>query len=132
MPHPEPIPLSNLPHGEEARLLTRAVLDTGSGVVRGFRETDPGRAPCASGAHFPAWQIIELMAQTAGLGLPPGGGAVVAGISRMRLHRAALATDPVEVEAHLDRRLGPLFVFECRATSGGSLLAGGTIVLRRT
>lgn len=71
------------------------------------------------------------MAQTAGLILPEEStGAWVAGIKAMRLHRAALRGERVEVRARLDRRMGALFLFECRAESAGRLLARGSITLR--
>jgi 3-hydroxymyristoyl/3-hydroxydecanoyl-(acyl carrier protein) dehydratase len=120
----EPISLARLPHGDEARLLTRATGDPGSGVVLGIREP---------AGFLPRCLLIELMAQTAGLALPEeGGGGVVALIPRMRLHRDAAELETVAVEARLDRRFGAFFRFDCRATSGGDILADGTIVLRMT
>jgi len=124
VPSPEAIPLSRLPHGEASILLSRALGDAAEGIVRGYREP---------AGDLPACLLIELMAQTAGLALPPGAaGAVVAGIPRMRLHRDAGETDTIEVTATRGRRFGRLVRFECRATSRGDLLADGEIVLRET
>jgi len=127
VPSPEPIPLSRLPHGEAARLLTFADFDPASGVVHGRRDGRTREAPLD---FFPDCLLIELMAQTAGLGLPEGGGAVIASIPRVRLHRAARAEETIDIEARRGRRLGSLFTFDCRATTAGELLAEGEIVLR--
>lgn len=80
---------------------------------------------------FPASLLIELMAQTAGLILPPESRqAYVAGIRGMRLHRAVRGGAPVRVHATLERSMGALFMFHCRAHSSGRLLARGSITLR--
>jgi len=133
VPRPEAIPLSRLPHGPEAILLTEAVRDAEAGVVRGFR--DPAdRTPRVTTADgfLPGCLLVELMAQTAGLGLPEGGCAVVAGMTNVRVHRDASAAERIDVRARLHRSLGLLFVFSCRASADGEVLADGEITLRRT
>ncbi|HXI02075.1 MAG TPA: hypothetical protein VNI57_02755 [Candidatus Saccharimonadales bacterium] len=131
MDRPDPDPLSRLPHGPPARLLTGATLDPEGGLCLGVRE--PGLAHPAENPEgfLPGCLLVELMAQTAGLILPrESTGAYVAGIRRMRLLRAARGDDRVEVKARLDRRMGSLFLFDCRAEAAGRLLARGSITLR--
>jgi hypothetical protein len=132
VPPSEPIPLSRLPHGEAARLLTDASGDPVAGFVHGRREAArlAIAAPEESSGVLPDCLLIELMAQTAGLGLSEGDRAVVASIPRLRLHRPARNGETIDVEARRGRRFGALFSFDCRATSGGALLAEGEIILR--
>ncbi|MBI3447453.1 MAG: hypothetical protein HY049_00830 [Acidobacteria bacterium] len=133
MPRPEAIPLSRLPHGPEAILLTAAARDAEAGVVRGFRErADHAPSLTTPDGFLPGCLLVELMAQTAGLGLPEGGGAVVAAMTNVRLRREPASAERVDVKAHLDRHLGALYVFSCRASASGEILADGEITLRRT
>jgi len=129
----EPLALTRLPHGTPALLLTGAFAGPAAGIVRGIRRPD-SPDPLANAAGFlPQCLLVEMMAQTAGLGLPDEArGAFVAGIRDLRWRRAAPAGAAVEVEARLERRLGPVFRFDCRARSGGLLLARGSITLRVT
>lgn len=123
--------IDRLPHTPPARLVTSAVMDPQGDACIGFRATG-GADPLANEAGFlPSSLLIELMAQTAGLILPgESSGAWVAGLRNMRLHDGARGGEPVEVRARLERRMGSLFLFECRASSSGRLLATGSITLR--
>jgi 3-hydroxymyristoyl/3-hydroxydecanoyl-(acyl carrier protein) dehydratase len=127
----DPVPLSALPHGEPARLLTDAFLDRAAGIARGVRDAGDLDAHANESGFLPQCLLVELMEQTAGLALPEGsGGAYVAAIKRMRLRRAARRGERVEIEARLLRRIGPVFLFSCRATASGRPLADGSIALR--
>jgi hypothetical protein len=127
----DPAALARLPHGEEARLLTAAWSEPGSGTARGVREPALPDARANGAGYLPQSLLVEMMGQTAGLALPSGsGGALVARIERLHLHRAARGGERVEVEARLVRQVGRVFVFRCRAESSGLLLAHGSIALR--
>lgn len=131
MPPEESVSLDQLPHREQALLLTSAFRGPGEGVAHGVREAPAGSHPAESAGFLPQSLLVELMSQTAGLILPSGTGvAFVAGINRMQLLQAARTGQRVDVTARLERRLGPLFVFDCRAEATGELLASGSIVLR--
>jgi len=125
------VSLDQLPHREQALLLTSAFRGPETGEAHGVREAPPGGHPAESAGFLPQCLLVELMSQTAGLVLPSGTGvAFVAGIQRMQLHEAARSGERVDVTARLERQLGALFVFDCRAESNGGLLARGSIVLR--
>ncbi len=123
--------LSRLPHGPPALLLTSASLSAGGDSCRGVRdagEADPSTNP---EGFLPSCLLVELMAQTAGLVLPEEAtGALVAAIGGMCVRRAARRGERVEVRARLERRIGALFLFDCRAEAAGRLLARGSITLR--
>jgi 3-hydroxymyristoyl/3-hydroxydecanoyl-(acyl carrier protein) dehydratase len=92
----------------------------------------PGRDPLLNaGGFFPGTLLVELMAQTAGLLLPgDNAGAFVAGLRDVAFHDAAREGESLEVRAVLDRSMGPLFIFDCRAETSGRILATGSITLR--
>jgi len=125
------VSLDKLPHRGPALLLTSATLGPDPGEVHGFREAAAGSLAAEAAGFLPQALLIELMSQTAGLILPSGSAAAfVARIDGMHLHRAARTGERVEVTARLERQVGRLFVFDCRAESTGAVLAHGSIVLR--
>lgn len=74
---------------------------------------------------------MEILNQTAGLLLPDETRlAMVAGLRGIRLHRAARIGERIQAEARLERRMGELYLFKCRAVASGELLAEGTVTLR--
>jgi hypothetical protein len=80
---------------------------------------------------LPQMLLMEMMSQTAGLLLPSGtGGAVVAAINRMVLNSCPRRAVSVETQATLTRQMGELYIFDCKATAAGKVLAAGSIVLR--
>lgn len=126
---PEAVPVARLPHGDEFRLVGSAVLDE-PGRLTAVRQILPTDIHLNPAGRFPALLLVELMAQAAGLMLAGASGGVVAGIRRLHLHGAPRAGDRVEVEARLERSLGRIHQFACRARAGGADLAHGTILLR--
>ncbi|HAF69858.1 TPA: 3-hydroxyacyl-[acyl-carrier-protein] dehydratase FabZ [Candidatus Acetothermia bacterium] len=78
---------------------------------------------------MPGTMILEGMAQTAGLLLPEGGLAVLAGVERARFHRPVVPGDRLTYRARaLRRRLG-LLKAEVRAQVEGEPVAEATILL---
>lgn len=81
--------------------------------------------------------MIELMAQVGGLLIDDSGDAagddyaVLAGVKRMHLHGAARAGDLVDVSCTMKRRMGDLYLIECRAEIQGREQAHGEIQIRR-
>jgi 3-hydroxymyristoyl/3-hydroxydecanoyl-(acyl carrier protein) dehydratase len=114
------------------------VLEPGARVVA-WKELCPGDACLNEAGFFPGVLMVELMAQAGGLLVDdsqgePGGYGVLAGIKRMHLHAAAGAGETIRVEGSLVRRMGDLYMIECRArTEGGPAeraLGHGTIQIR--
>ena len=85
------------------------------------------RAPYPS--LMPGTMILEGMAQTAGLLLPEGKLAVLAGVERARFHRPVVPGDRITYRAHqLRRRLG-LLKAEVQAQVDEKPVAEATILL---
>jgi len=85
------------------------------------------RAPYPS--LMPGTMILEGMAQTAGLLLPEGELAVLAGVERARFHRPVVPGDRITYRARrLRRRLG-LLKAEVQAEVDGNPVAEATILL---
>lgn len=146
---PSTDPLSRLPHRGPARLPeTLLALDPGTRVLA-ERRLRPGDACLNQQGLLPATLLVELMAQVGGLLIEPreprepgepraprdgdtrGDGALLAGVRRMHLHGTAGAGETVTVECELSRRMGDVFLIECRSDSAGRPLAHGAIHLRR-
>jgi hypothetical protein len=127
----EAVPLSRLPHGEPARLLTAASVDPARGKALGVRDAGAADTSANEAGFFPQCFVIELMGQTAGLAIPGDvTGAYVASISGMRLRGSARRGERIDTEARLLRRIGSIFLFRCRATASGRSIAQGSIALR--
>lgn len=127
----ETVPLSRLPHGEPARLLTSASVDSAGGTARGVRDAGAADTSANDAGFLPQCLLVELMSQTAGLAMPGDvPGAYVASISGMRLRGSARRGERIDVEARLLRRLGRIYLFRCRATASGRSIAQGSIALR--
>ncbi len=131
-----PDPLDRLPHTGAARLPDRVLrLEPGASVVA-CRSLAARDACLNAGGWLPSSLLVELMAQVGGLLMDeepaaPGGHALLAGIRRLHLHAAARAGDTVVVECGLRRRMGDLFLIECRGVVDGRTIAHGSIHLRR-
>ena len=133
--------LSRLPHTGPARLPER-VLELEAGLrVTACRTLRPGDACLNEAGLLPGVLLVELMAQVGGLlvhdeGSGAAGGqtapdhGVIAGIKRMHLHGAAGAGETILVECSLRRRIGDLYMIDCRALAGDRDLAHGTIQIR--
>jgi len=128
--------LDRLPHTGQARLPQRILHLEPAARVAGERRLAPGDS-CLNGSGFlPSSLLVELMAQVGGVLLvdpqePAGGYAMLAGIKRMHLHGTAAAGETVLVECSLVRRLGDLYLLECRSRAAGRDLAHGTMQIRR-
>ena len=86
--------------------------------------------------HLPAVLLVELMAQVCGLLIDDtcsagGDYAVLAGIKRMHMHDTAHAGETVQVSGRLSRRLGDVYLVECRARAASRELAHGSLQIRR-
>ncbi len=128
-------PLDRLPHEGSARLPDEVVsIEPGSRVVarKHLGSEDPhlnetGRMPWVL--------VVELMAQVGGLLMEgeghPGEYAVLAGIRNMRLHDTARAGETLSVECILSRRMGDLYMIDCRSWADDRDIGHGTFQLRR-
>ena len=123
--------IDRLPHSRPALLLTDAQLEPGGVSCKGLRKIT-GRDPLVNpDGFFPDCLLVEMMAQTAGLILPvEHGGAYVAGMREISICDTAREGESLEVLARLNRSMGALFIFDCRAETSGRLLATGIITLR--
>jgi 3-hydroxyacyl-[acyl-carrier-protein] dehydratase len=117
-------PVDRLPHTGPARLPERAVVSEPGMRVSAWRTLRPGDPCLNDGGLLPGVLLVELMAQVGGLLVDqseggPGGYGVLAGIKRMHLHGTAGAGETIAVECALVRRMGDLYMIECRARAGG-------------
>ena len=85
------------------------------------------RAPYPS--VMPGTMILEGMAQTAGLLLPEGALAVLAGVERARFHRPVVPGDRLSYRAKLLRRRLGLLKAEVEAEVEGTRVAEAVILL---
>jgi len=85
------------------------------------------RAPFPS--VMPGTMILEGMAQTAGLLLPEGALAVLAGVERARFHRPVVPGDRLSYRAKLLRRRLGLLKAEVEAEVEGTRVAEAVILL---
>ena len=85
------------------------------------------RAPYPS--VMPGTMILEGMAQTAGLLLPEGALAVLAGVERARFHRPVVPGDRLSSRAKLLRRRLGLLKAEVEAEVEGTRVAEAVILL---
>lgn len=130
MERTEPSLLDRLPHAPPWLLATWARIEENGTECTGGREVaapDPAANPHG---FLPSSLLLELMAQIAGLVLPESStGAYVAALRDVRWHAAARQGEPLTVRAKLHRRMGSLYLFECRAEARHETLATGTITL---
>lgn len=129
-------PLSYLPHGIAFRFVDRIVeIIPGERVValKNVTMNDPHLQD-----HFPGNPILpgvlllEAMAQTSGLLLPQGSGAVLAQVKEARFRRPVVPGDQVRIEATRRGGLGVLYRFDTKASVGGSAVAEAEIILAVT
>lgn len=78
---------------------------------------------------FPEVYIIETMAQVSGIASGRREPSMLAALSRMAFAGRACAGDLLEIESVLERKLGSLCIFSCRATVSGKTIAEGGVVL---
>lgn len=126
-------PLSHLPHGISFRFLDRVMEFSGeNGVValKNVTADEPYLVGRFSGNPvLPDVFIIESMAQTAGLLLPPGSMGFLAQVREARFLRPVVAGDRLCLSASRQARLGDIHRFAVRATVEGELVAEGEIDL---
>ena len=124
-------PLSHLPHGLSFRFLDRVLEFSGGDSVVALKNVTADE-PFLAG-HFPGNPvlpgvlIIEAMAQTAGLLLPPGSMAFLAQVREARFRRPVVPGDQLRLSARRQARLGDIHRFAVRATVEGDLVAEGEL-----
>jgi 3-hydroxyacyl-[acyl-carrier-protein] dehydratase len=128
--------LSQLPHGEAFRFISRVIEVRPGESARGVW-TLKGNEPFFAG-HFPGKPIVpgvliaEALAQLSGLAGPPGSGmqGKLAQID-VRFQQAVAPPVEIELESKIARLLGPLQMCDVSARVGATVVASGSITLHR-
>lgn len=127
---------NDLPHADPFRFVDR-VTDYEAGVravgIRTFLPEDP-----IFRGHFPGEPIVpgvllaEALAQVAGLAIGSGQRLLLSSIRKMNFPSAAGPGEEITLEASLEGTLGHSYLFACRASVGGRIVASGQITLSGT
>jgi hypothetical protein len=121
------MPGIELPHGPEARLVTRTLDEADGRIV--CEAVLPGDSPWRTAAGFPSFVAIEAAAQAAALLPGSAAGSRAGSLVRVRslvCSRAWLRADaPFRVAVARAPSAPPLFVFDVEVVdSGGPILSG--------
>lgn len=78
---------------------------------------------------MPDVYVIEAMAQISGIASGKKGGSVFAAINNLKFSGTAEAGDILDIESILERNIGSLYIFSCKASVAAGTIAEGEIIL---
>ena len=132
---PEPDSLSQLPHRDPFRFITRVTVVKAGESAEGVWSVT-GEEPFFGG-HFPGNPLVpgvlltEALAQISGLAGPAGSSGGMLAHADVRFEKPVPPPADITLQSRLTRTMGPLQQFDVTARLGDATVASGSITLHR-
>ena len=122
-------PFEHLPHRYPFIMLDTADIVEEGKHARGTKQITINDRTVLPDGTMPGVYIIEAMAQISGIASGRKGGSVFAAINNLTFSGTANAGDMLDVESTLERNIGSLYIFSCKASVAAKTIAEGEIIL---